>query len=151
MYYHHPHFFTHHIFPFQSKQSEIVELTSNIIAEQNNVSEIDRIEIDAKVEWLKTQFVEVKNAINRRIELVIHFLRILQQSDRLSDRFKQVEAMLNQTPDDAKLAQFKNHWEQIKPAYAELKKDGQHFLMDATKVFDVVNIIIHMTLNNFEI
>lgn len=94
--------------------------------------EIDRIDIDTKVEAAKTQCLEVKNAIKRRFELAANFLQILQQAEALSNNFIHVEIMLSNSPDD--LAQFKIHWDQIKPAYTELKKDGNHFLADATKV-----------------
>lgn len=118
----------------QIKDGDVRDLIASIKGAQSSLPEIDRIDIDTKVEALRTQFMEMKNAIQRRIELATNYVRVLQLAEKLSDRFKHVEAMLSSTPDDAKLTQFKIHWDQIKPAYAELKRDAAHFLTDATKV-----------------
>lgn len=116
------------------KGSDIRILIANIRDTHSNLPELDRNDIDNKVESLNTQWHELKNAIERRIDLAEQFLQFLQQSERLSDRFKNVETLLTSTPDDSKLAQFKIHWEQIRPVYAELKKDGNQFITDAIKV-----------------
>lgn len=116
------------------KGSDIRILIANIRDTHSNLPELDRNDIDNKVESLNTQWHELKNAIERRIDLAEQFLQFLQQSERLSDRFKNIESLLCSTPDDNKLAQFKIHWEQIRPVYAELKKDGNQFITDAIKV-----------------
>lgn len=118
----------------QTKGSDIRFLIANIRDTHGNLPELDRNDIDNKVESLNTQWHELKNAIERRIDLAELFVRFLQQSERLSKLFQNIETLLQSTPDDNKLAQFKIHWEQIKPAYAELKKDGNQFITDAIKV-----------------
>lgn len=118
----------------QTKQADVAALIANIKEAHGSLPDIERIEIDTKIEMLKTQILEVKNAVTRRIELVTNFIDILQQAEQLSDKFKLAEAMLSNTPDDSKLAQFRSHWDHIKPAYLKLKKDGSHFVADATKV-----------------
>lgn len=72
--------------------------------------------------------------MQRRIELGTQFNRFLEQADKLDDQFKQVETILKSAPEETKLQQFNNHWAQIKPAYAQLKVDGNRFLSEAGKV-----------------
>lgn len=93
-----------------------------------------RKDMDEKVEALHQNWNDTKNVVENRVDLSSSFLQFLQLAGRLSEMFDCVEEVLRNSPEESKLAQLDGLWEKIKPAYGQLKDDGQKFIVDAPKV-----------------
>lgn len=100
----------------------------------DSLDDIEQKDIDIKMESINVLWRELRNAVQKRISLATSFIQFLHLADHLSEKFRNVETMLKSTPEDAKLNQLNIYWDQIKPIYSQLKKEGNQFLANATKV-----------------
>lgn len=118
----------------QVKGTEINELLISVTGILTDIDSDQRRDIDQKVEALHGHWTQLKVLIEGRVDLVTVFVQFLQLADSLSNMFDYIEQMLRECPERERLAQLDAVWTKVKPAYEQLKSEGQRFVDEAAKV-----------------
>lgn len=71
---------------------------------------------------------ELKTIVENRVDAATNYIKFLQSAEKLTDMFSQVEAILRSTPEESKVSILDDAWARIKPAYGQLKEEGNSFL-----------------------
>lgn len=94
----------------------------------NSLDAKQRYDVDTKVESLQKHWIEIKDYVFKRYDLVSIYIEFLEKAEKLSEMFEYVEKQLKETPEKQKLTQLESVWGDIKGAYGNLKAIGLRFL-----------------------
>lgn len=110
------------------KGTEINSLFVHTTTILESLDEVERKDVDHKVQSLHDTWNELKTIVENRVDAATNYLKFLQSAEKLTDMFAQVEGILRSTPDESKMSILDDAWSKIKPAYGQLKEDGNGFL-----------------------
>lgn len=110
------------------KGTEINSLFVHTTTILESLDEAERNDVDHKVQSLHDTWNELKTIVENRVDAATNYITFLQCAEKLADMFEHVEGILRTTPEEAKMSILDDAWSKIKPAYNQLKQDGNGFL-----------------------
>lgn len=116
------------------KGSEINTLFVHTTTLLESLEDTERKDVDHKVQSLHDTWNELKTIVENRVDAATIYLKFLQSAEKLANMFEQVEGILRSTPEESKMSILEDAWAKIKPAYGQLKAEGNDFLDFASTV-----------------
>lgn len=110
------------------KGTEINSLFVHTTTILESLDETERKDVDQKVQSLHDTWKELKMIVENRVDAATNYIKFLQSAEKLTDMFEHVESILRTTPEESEIAILDDKWSKIKPAYGQLKEDGNDFV-----------------------
>lgn len=107
----------------------------------NEIEDDQRKDIDQKVDAIHNHWIELKNIVENRVDLVRILIQFLKLAESLSNMFNYLENVLKNVPEEEKMNQLNNIWSKVQPAYAQLKSEGERFIDETSKVIFISSTI----------
>lgn len=99
-----------------------------------NLQELQRKDVDMKVESLHKHWTQLKNIAKTRTDLATLYIQFLDESESLEKVFNEVELILKTAATEENLKQIEKAWGVIKPSFGEIKRTGGRVIEDLEKV-----------------
>ena len=112
----------------QNKGEKINALLEDMKRYLESLEPEQRYDVDSKAEDLHKHWIELKDIVLKRVDLVSVYIEFLDKAEKLDDRFHQLDDDLNQTPNENKLNYLEREWSDISDAYGHLKLVGTRIL-----------------------
>lgn len=110
------------------KGTEINSLFVHTTTILESLEKAERKDVDHKVQSLHDTWNELKTIVENRVDAATNYIQFLQSAEKLIDMFEHVEGILRTMPEESKITILDDAWSKIKPAYGQLKENGNHFL-----------------------
>lgn len=88
----------------------------------------DRYDVDTKAEYLHNLWLQMKEKVLRRVDLVSLLLEFYQRAQDLTNMFDILQKELIDTPEEARLKKIETSWIQIQNHYDNVKALGHKYL-----------------------
>lgn len=129
---------------WQARGNEINNQLLTVTQILNEIEDDQRKDIDQKVDAIHTHWIELKNIVENRVDLVSILIQFLKLAESLSNMFNYLENVLKTVPEEEKMNQLNNIWSKVQPAYAQLKSEGERFIDETSKVniFECYSVVL---------
>ncbi|KAL5290629.1 hypothetical protein ACFFRR_010159 [Megaselia abdita] len=110
------------------KGEAINDLLESIKIHLASLNPSDRYDVDTKAEYLHNLWLQMKEKVLRRVDLVSLLLDFYQRAQGLSEMFDLLQKELIATPEEARLKKIQTSWIQIQNHYDNVKTLGHKYL-----------------------
>lgn len=122
---------------FQTKGNEINALLLTLPPILEYLDEIQRQEVDQKVDPLHDRWIKLKNALESRLDLASIYVKFHAEADIVGREIDKLEqSLLRATPDmsDESFKDLEERWESLLPLFQSAKNTGLTFTNATSKV-----------------
>lgn len=113
---------------FQFKGEAINDLLETIKTHLASLNPSDRYDVDTKAEYLHNSWLQMKEKVLRRVDLVSLLIEFYQRAHGLSEMFDLLQKELINTPEEGRLKKIEASWIKIQNHYDNVKSLGHKYL-----------------------